>query len=108
MSLSLDALLRALADERRRRILSILRTHRSVTLADLADDLAATERGEPLPDVPAEEVEQLYAELYHQHVPTLEAADLVRYDQERDLVAVTDLGVDVVSTVHQRLAAELE
>lgn len=103
----LDTLLRALANERRRRTLAALQRHRSLTLADLADELAVTERGVPLVDVSAEFVQRIYMDLYHRQVPMLADADLVVYEQEPDLVGITDQGENVVSTVSRELGDAL-
>lgn len=98
-----NALLRALADERRRRALIALQQHRSLTLADLADELAVAEREAPLTDVPAEFVQEVYMDLYHRQIPVLADADLVDYEQESDMVGITELGTNVVSTVSREL-----
>lgn len=84
-----DRLLRVLADRRRRYALTLLRDLGTVTLADLADELAEWEHGTTIDRIPPEAVKSLYMSLYHRHVPKLEAVDLVEYDQERDLVAPT-------------------
>lgn len=89
---SAAGLLRIAADERRRRALDRLAEHAQLTLPDLADELAALEHGTPVQDVPAEDVTRTYFDLYHRHVPKLCDADLARYEQERDLVAITDRG----------------
>lgn len=86
----IDRLLRALSVRRRRYALALLRDLGTLTLADLADELAEREYGETIDRIPAEDVKALYMSLYHRHVPKLEAADLVEYNQERDLVAPTD------------------
>jgi DNA-binding transcriptional ArsR family regulator len=108
MTASVDTLLRTLAHERRRQVLSVLRTHSSITLPDLADETVVRDRGVSLADVPSDVVYSVYMELYHRHVPKLAAAGLVRYDQERDLVTLTDLGGDVETRVYEQLAADLE
>lgn len=59
-------------------------------LADLADEVAVREADAPLPEVPAEDVRDVYMMLYHNHVPRLENHGLVRYDQDRDMVALTE------------------
>lgn len=99
MSLSLDALelsqtelLDALADARRRFILQYLQDHASLTLADLADELATREQEAPLPAISPDTVMQGYLSLYHIHVPKLAAIGLVTYDQDQDRVALTDIG----------------
>lgn len=83
-----DTLLDALSYSRRRHLLSHLGgSSAPVSLANLADEIAARERDVPLADVPSEEVKRVYASLYHSHVPRLEDADLVEYDRERDAVS---------------------
>ncbi|MFC6864462.1 hypothetical protein ACFQGE_13470 [Halomicroarcula sp. GCM10025817] len=94
-----DQVFLALADERRRRTLSLLADHTELTLPDLADEVAEREHRTTLADIPPEEVCQLYLELYHRHVPQLESADLVTYSQEQDRVAVTELGQTVERTL---------
>ncbi|MFC7020541.1 MULTISPECIES: DUF7344 domain-containing protein [Haloarcula] len=94
-----DQVFIALADERRRRALSLLADHTELTLPDLADEIAEREHRTSLADIPPEAVCQLYLELYHRHVPQLEAADLVTYSQEQDRLAVTELGQKVDQTL---------
>lgn len=79
------------AHHRRRYALRELHRHeRPMALADLADEIAVRENETALTDIPAEEVQQIYLTLYHTHIPKLEDADLVDYDQERDTVAPTE------------------
>lgn len=88
----LDRLLQAVSDRLRRRALYCLSRHDVLTLADLADELAEREHGVPLSEVPPEEVKEIYLALYHTHVPRLEAEGLVQYDQEQDMVGITERG----------------
>jgi DNA-binding transcriptional ArsR family regulator len=90
-----DQIFVALACGRRRVALSLLSDHQELTLPDLADEIAEREHRRSLTDIPPETVRELYLELYHQHVPRLESADLVTYSQDQDRVAVTDLGREV-------------
>ena len=87
-----DHLLTALAHRRRRAVLTCVREHNVVALADLADELAVDEHGATIDGIPADAVTELYLSLYHQHIPTLEDAGLVAYDQDRDLVRITGEG----------------
>lgn len=85
---SVDTVFELLSNRRRRTLLAVLARHGySLTLADLADEVAAREHDAPVSDVPEEDVLVIYLTLYHQHVPKLESADVVRYEQDRDLVA---------------------
>lgn len=87
---ALDALFDVLADPRRRYALKCLREFRTpMALADLAGEVASREQERPVPDVPAEEVKQVYLSLYHSHVPKMADANIVKYTQEQDMVVLT-------------------
>lgn len=86
---SLDTLFELLSNRRRRYVLSCLNEYENpMALADLADEVAARENGTPITQTSAEEVKRIYISLYHTHVPKLEAADVVRYSQDQDMVAL--------------------
>ncbi|THE66291.1 hypothetical protein D8Y22_03190 [Salinadaptatus halalkaliphilus] len=85
---SVDEALELLANSRRRRLLEVIRTYNeSLTLADAAEEVAVRETGRPVPELSAELVANVYISLYHDHLPRLVDADLLEYEQERDLVA---------------------
>ena len=98
-----DHQLTALAHRRRRAVLACVREHHVVALADLADELVVEEHGTTIDGVSADVVMELYLSLYHQHVPTLEDAGLVAYDQERDLVRITEAGTVAHTYLEERL-----
>ncbi|MFC6961479.1 hypothetical protein ACFQL7_14810 [Halocatena marina] len=79
-----------LANSRRRFVLHQLRTNESMTLSALADDIAVHEHDQPLADIAAKNVRQTYISLYHTHIPTLESATLVQYDQSVEKVSLTE------------------
>lgn len=79
-----------LANTRRRQALRYVRRHRSLSLATLADGVAEREADLPLQKIDPEVVTQVYLSLYHTHIPELEAADIVAYEQERDWVTARD------------------
>lgn len=86
--LSADTVFELLAEQRRRYLLESLAEHGySLTLADLADEVASRERDAHIAEIPEDDVLEVYLALYHQHVPKLAAADVVAYDQDQDLVA---------------------
>lgn len=99
-----STLFETLAHPRRRAALAQLSAHHEATLADLAELVAETESDTPVEQLSAERVRHVYFELYHRHVPKLESARLVRYDQEADLVAVADGMVDAIRLVRNELA----
>lgn len=83
----LDTVFEILSHHRRRYVLRALRRYDTpVSLADLADGVAALEYGRPLTDADPGDVKRVYLSLYHTHVPKLSAAGVVAYDRERDTV----------------------
>lgn len=64
-----------------------------ITLADLAEEVAIRERDAPITDVSGDAVTDVYLSLYHSYVPTLAESAVVEYDQERDMVQLTDNAV---------------
>lgn len=85
-----ETVLGGLANSRRRLVLHRLRICGSMALADLADDVAVHEHNRPLTDIPAQTVLRSYLSLYHTHIPRLEAATLVHYDQSADWVHLAE------------------
>lgn len=84
-----DTAFELLAHRRRRTALRCLSDHApSISLADLAEQVAVRETGRPLPDIDPDEVLQVYLSLYHVHVPKLADAAVVEYVQDRDLVTL--------------------
>lgn len=90
--LSTDTVLELLAHPLRRELVDCLRAYEeTLTLADVADEIAvATSDGVPLTEIAPETVAEIYMELYHTHIPRLADHEVVRYDQERDLVALSE------------------
>ena len=78
--------------ERRRRFLleCLRRFDEPVSLPDLADEIAVKEAGCALSAISGERVKEIYLSLYHRHIPDLVAAGHVEYDQDADLVFITD------------------
>lgn len=87
-----DAVLDALATDRRRRILRILRTaDDAVSIGDLAQHVVALERQTPPQSLPSDDAERVATRLYHVDLPKLRDAALVEYD---DRTREVELGVD--------------
>lgn len=89
-SLSLDTIYELLADERRRNAIAFLREHEALTLPDLADEIACREYDRPITEIPEEKVLHVYSSLWHTHVPKLAEANVVAYDQDRDIVTLAE------------------
>ncbi|SFS70899.1 DUF7344 domain-containing protein [Halostagnicola kamekurae] len=85
---TVDETLAVLADQRRRLLLEVMDEYgESITLPDAAEEVAKREAGRPVAALSAEEVANVYISLYHDHLPRLVGADLVEYNQDRDLVS---------------------
>lgn len=101
----LDAVFGSLDHATRRRLVDCLaRYDGPISLADAAEAVAVERHGTPIQGIPAEEVRDVYMALYHTHVPELVDSGAVAYDQDRDLVALTERGerlVDVLETVDE-------
>ena len=96
---SLETLFDLLSSLRRRSAYLVLLRHADLSLPDLADEVAVAEYGQPLSEVDADDVLQVYLSLYHTHVPKLADSGLVEYDQDDDYVALTETGQALESTV---------
>lgn len=86
----LDSLYRALADRKRRLAVQCLSEHRELTLPDLAELVTERECEMALHEVSEERVRDVYLTLYHRHIPILEDAQLLTYQQEHDIVVEAD------------------
>lgn len=84
---TLDDAFALLADQRRRLLLTVMRTYdEALTLPDAAEEVAIRETGHTVTNISPERVTEVYLSLYHDHLPRLVDAGLLEYDQERDLV----------------------
>ncbi|ELZ84753.1 hypothetical protein C453_12081 [Haloferax elongans ATCC BAA-1513] len=91
--LSKDELFRILSNSRRRQIIYFLhREGDALSLKELAAMVAARENGTAVEEVTDEERQRVYISLYQTHLPKLESADLVNYDdEERTVRLVSDV-----------------
>lgn len=91
MAISLDTVFGVLADQRRRSLLRCLNEYENtMALADVADEIATREREKPITELSAEEVKTVYISLYHEHIPKMVDAGVVRYNQEKDMVMLVE------------------
>ncbi|MFB6080670.1 MAG: hypothetical protein ABEJ81_06715 [Haloferacaceae archaeon] len=104
----LDPVFRALANRRRRIAISCLQRHHLLSLADLTELVAEEELDRNVAAISGERIRDLYLSLYHTHLPPLIDAELVRYDQEEDLVARTERTTTLLTGVRDRVDALVE
>ena len=96
---SLDVVCELLANQRRQYVLACLIDHtQAIALTDLAEDVAVRENEETVTEIPKEEVRTIHTSLYHSHIPKLVDTGAVEYDQDRDLVRVSETA-DLVERV---------
>lgn len=86
---SRDGRLRVLADRRRRYALYRLKESETpMTVADPADDVVRRETDRS-PAAAQDERARIYVSLYHNHLPKLAEAALVRFDVDRSTVRLS-------------------
>lgn len=82
-----------LSNTRRRIFLTLLDSHNQApAIADMAKDIAKYEHEEPIGKITDETIRRIHISLYHCHIPKLEDADVITYDQDRNTVAFTERG----------------
>jgi hypothetical protein len=85
-----DEVFRVLRDSHRRFALYFLLEHDSVSLAELADVVTGWRRANSHGTATRADRDRVYTLLRHQHVPAMEAAGLVAYDEANDVVESGD------------------
>lgn len=82
----LDRIFSLLQNHRRRLVLEYLRTHDSTTQGDLARHIASIENGVPEDAVTSTQRKRVYISLHQTHLPKLDDADAISFDQDRGTV----------------------
>ncbi|MFC7139041.1 hypothetical protein ACFQMA_04210 [Halosimplex aquaticum] len=95
-TLTQDVVFDILSSARRRYVLYLLRTEDApVELTELAEDVAAWENDTTVDELTKQQRKRVYVSLYQTHVPKLEDAGLVNYDQDTGEVELTQAANDV-------------
>lgn len=93
-----DAVFSLLSPSRRRALIRVLAAHdRELTLNDVTKEIVTREAETDITDVPREEVLRVATSLYHEHVPRLADAGVVRYNPRRKLIEPTEKLAPVAS-----------
>jgi len=94
--LTQDIVFDILSSARRRYVLYLLRTEDApVELTELAEDVAAWENDTTVDQLTKQQRKRVYVSLYQTHVPKLEDASLVKYDQDTGEVELAPAASDV-------------
>ncbi|WP_336133565.1 DUF7344 domain-containing protein [Natronomonas amylolytica] len=89
--MSPDLVFEILSNTRRRMLLFYLREHGgSATVKELAEQIAALENEVDVDDLQRQQQKRVYVSLYQTHVPKLEEAGIVEYDDASGEVRLTN------------------
>mgnify|MGYP000501254225 CR=1 FL=1 len=90
-SLSKDEIFDLLKNGRRRGVLRYLREHGgSAVLSDVAEHIAAEENGITVRELSSAQRKRVYIGLYQCHLPKLDSAGVIEYDQNRGTIELQD------------------
>jgi predicted transcriptional regulator len=94
--LSNDDLYEVLADKRRRYAIHYLKQCREpVAVRELAEQVAAWENAKSVDALGSQERKRVYIALYQSHLPSLDEAGLVNYDEDASTVELADVFDDL-------------
>ena len=90
-NLSKDEAFDVLSNHRRRYALHSLKRHRRTSsIGDLAEQVAAWENGVSRADLSAAERKRVYTALQQFHLPKMDAAEVIEFDDARGTVSLTE------------------
>lgn len=81
-----------LSNRRRRLVVGQLQSHESMTLRDLAEQIAVTDQRTEIESLSEEAVQEVEVALHHVHAPKLAEAGYVEYNARQQLIGITDSG----------------
>ena len=85
-----DVAFDVLTNSRRRYVLAFLRDESPRRLGELAELIAAAERGTSVDRLTSKERKSVYTSLYQAHLPKLAGQGIVEYDRDRGIVALAE------------------
>ncbi|WP_254768542.1 DUF7344 domain-containing protein [Salinilacihabitans rarus] len=89
--LSKDVIFELLKNRRRREVLEyLLEAEGTVTLGELAEQIAAWENDTSVSALSSDQRKRVYVALYQTHLPKMDDAGIVDYDQDRGLIELSD------------------
>lgn len=101
-SLSTTMVHSVLANRRRRDALRYLKENETpIALADLADEIAARETEQSIPEIPAAEVKRVHTSLWHNHIPKLDDSGIVECDRDTGAVTVIEIDEQIEAYLEQ-------
>ena len=89
--LSKDVIFELLKNRRRREVLTyLLESEGTVTLGELAEQIAAWENDTTVNALSSDQRKRVYVALYQTHLPKMDDAGIIDYDQDRGLIELSD------------------
>ena len=89
--LSKDVIFELLKNRRRREVLAyLLEAEETVTLGELAEQIAAWENDTEVSALSSDQRKRVYVALYQTHLPKMDDAGIIEYDQDRGLISLSD------------------
>lgn len=89
--LSKDVIFELLKNRRRREVLTyLLEADGTVTLGELAEQIAAWENDTTVNALSSDQRKRVYVALYQTHLPKMDDAGIIEYDQDRGLIDLSD------------------
>lgn len=89
--LSKDVIFDLLKNQRRRAVIRYLvAADRTVTLAELSDQITARENDIPVERISSKQRKRVYVALYQTHLPKLDRAGVIEYESDRGTVVLTE------------------
>jgi hypothetical protein len=103
MELTLDVIFQILKNSRRRRVLNYLRHNGGEsTLSDLAEHVAGIENDIPPEQLSSDQRKRVYVGLYQCHLPKMDDAGVIDYNQSRGDIELTDLAEHFEEYLHDQ------
>lgn len=105
--LPLDNVFEILKNQRRRYVLQHLReTEESVSMSDLAEQVAAWENDKPVDQLTSSERKRVYVGLYQCHLPKMDGMDVVSFNKPRGMIERGPNAPDVEQYLQQEEETE--
>jgi len=87
----MDNVFGVLSNRRRRRVIEYLREgDGTATVGELAEHIASEEDGTPVRQLSSSDRKRVYVSLYQNHLPVMEEASVIGYDENRETVRLLD------------------
>ena len=105
-ALSPDVIFDVLMNARRRYVLHFLGQQSPIRLGELAELVAAAERGTTVDQLGSKERKSVYTSLYQSHLPKLAETGVIKYDRNRGTISLADRAAELEEYLDPHRGAE--